>query len=875
MVKQKQRPSNGKANSVSTTSSSGSIKNSMNATLTERVTRLQQRIQAECPARGYAPPLNQKVSFRALPISDATLRGLEEGSSGNGGDNNGGRRLINKKSKTNNNRATVKDTNNLSNKKQFWTMTDIQNACIPHALLGRDILGAARTGSGKTLAFLIPLIEKLYRRKFTAADGPGAIVLSPTRELAVQTFQVLRNIGKYHHLSAGLLVGGKKEFGLEQQHVPNMNIIIATPGRLLQHLEQTAGLNVDRVCLLVLDEADRILDMGFREQMVRILDYLPPGNDGNDDDDIANDDDDCQVVGRQTMLFSATQTKKVSDLAALSLHRPEYLGVHDKETSKTPIGLEQTIMIVPLQHKLNALYSFIKSHLKTKTIIFLSSCSQVRHAWSIFCTMQPGIPLMALHGKLKQETRTRLYFDYLQRPHAVLFATDVAARGLDFPSVDWVVQADAPEDVDMYIHRVGRTARYTSGGKALLLVTPQEEAGGLMKALVDDAKMNIKICNMNPDKAILVTTKASAIVASSPDINLLAKKAFKSYLRSVYLMPNKSIYPSNMVLSFPLDEYATSLGLASTPTVRFLKKLSNREDERKKKNVDYRLVKLKEEIKAERLMKKINKLGSGGGEDTSKIKKKQQGKRSSSSDEDSDDNTDDDNNTNADLLIVKKVHNWGDESNSVNNIPQINLHEASKSRHLKKIRVDGSTTGINQKIVFTDDGGVEDTTISNQIIDNNAVTTTTLITTTTATSTASDNDLLASREEYLEKVRNRLNKTKELDRQEEKERIQDKHKKRKLKDRSGDGGDDERTTIADVGSDNNDGGVVMLGRSINNDDDDDDDQSSTSSNNSDNTDTKQDGDLYEDNSSEDSDDDDDGYVDVKAQEELALAMLGN
>ena len=888
MVQSKQRPNNGKATSVTTTatSSSGSNKNSMNATSIERaaIVRLRRRIQAECPARGYAPPLNQKVSFRALPISDATLRGLEEGNSGgNGSGNNsgGGRRNNKTKSKTNNNnRATVTDTkNNLSNKKQFWTMTDIQNACIPHALLGRDILGAARTGSGKTLAFLIPLIEKLYRRKYTPDDGPGAIVLSPTRELAVQTFQVLRNIGKYHHLSAGLLVGGKKEFGLEQQHVPNMNIIIATPGRLLQHLEQTAGLNVDRVCLLVLDEADRILDMGFREQMVRILDYLPPGNDGNDDDDIANDDDDDdddEVVGRQTMLFSATQTKKVSDLAALSLHRPEYLGVHDKETSKTPIGLEQTIMIVPLQHKLNALYSFIKSHLKAKTIIFLSSCSQVRHVWSIFCTMQPGIPLMALHGKLKQETRTRLYFDYLQRPHAVLFATDVAARGLDFPSVDWVVQADAPEDVDMYIHRVGRTARYNSGGKALLLVTPQEEAGGLMKTLVDDAKMNIKICNMNPDKAILVTTKAAAIVASSPDINLLAKKAFKSYLRSVYLMPNKSIYPSDMVLSLPLDEYATSLGLASTPTVRFLKKLSNREDERKKKNVDYRLIKLKEEIKAERLMKKINKLGSGGGEDTSEMKKKQQGKRSSSSDEDSGNNTDDDNNTNTDLLVVKKVHNWGDESSTVNNIPQINLHEASKSRHLKKIRIDGSTTGINQKIVFTDDGGVEDTTISNQII-GNAVTTTTSTTTVTALP-ASDNDLLVSaREEYLQKVRNRLSKTKELDRQEEKERIQDKHKKRKLKDRSSDGGDDERTTIADVGSDDNDGGrdtVVTLGRSINSDDDDNDDQSSNSSNDSDNTDAEQDGDLYEDNSNSD-DDDDDEYVDVKAQEELALAMLGN
>jgi hypothetical protein len=229
---------------------------------------------------------------------------------------------------------------------------------------------------------------------------------------------------------------------------------------------------------------------------------------------------------------------------------------------------------------------------------------------------------------------------------------------------------------------------------------------------------------------------------------------------------------------------------------------------------------------------------------------------------------------------VKKVHNWGDESSSssssssVNNIPQINLHEASKSRHLKKIRIDGSTTGINQKIVFNDDGDIEDTTISNQII-GNTVSATTSTATATLPITASDNGLLASaREEYLQKVRNRLSKTKELDRREEKERIQDKHKKRKLKDRSSDGGDGGDISV----NDDNDGGrdtVVTLGPSINSDDGDDD-QNSTSSNDSDNTDTKQDGDLYEDDSSEDGDDDDDDEcVDVKAQEELALAMIGN
>jgi len=731
-------------------------------------------------------------------------------------------------------------------------MTDIQNACIPHALKGRDILGAARTGSGKTLAFLIPLLEKLYRRQYTPPDGLGAVVLSPTRELAVQTFQVLRSIGAHHHFSAGLLVGGKKEFGLEQQHVPRMNIVIATPGRLLQHLEQTAGLEVDRVCVLVLDEADRILDMGFREQMVRILDYLPPGNSGEDDDD----DDESQ--GRQTMLFSATQTKRVADLAALSLYKPEYLGVHDKESSKTPKGLEQSMMTVPLHHKLNAIYSFIKSHLRSKTIIFFSSCSQIRHVWQVFCTLQPGVPLMALHGKLKQETRTKLYFDFLQRPHAVLFATDVAARGLDFPNVDWVVQADAPEDVEMYIHRVGRTARYTSGGKALLLVLPQEEEG--MGKALKAAKIEVGTASMNPERAMLVDKKAAAVVAASADMNLLAKKAFKSYLRSIHLMPDKKIFTG--VTDLPLEEYASSLGLASMPTVRFLKKLKNRDEERKKKNVDYKLLKLKEEIKAERLEKKIAKLGSG--EAMKKLQKEKEKKKKRARDDDDDDSDADKDDDNEGLLVVKQVHEWGDEASA---LPQVRLNEASKSRHAKKIRVDGSSTGINNKIVFDDDGDVEEDMIREQ--EGGA----TGLPQAGGDTAANDEALSSAKEEYLQRVRDRLKKTKELDRKEEKERIQEKHKKRKMKEKGEDGKNDEKE----------DGGaVVTLGGYGSESEDDGSDGSSSESRDGERD--KRDGknkameSLYEedsDDNNESGSDSDDDDVDVKAQEELALAMLGN
>ena len=700
----------------------------------QEIDNLQQRISEETPQRGYAPPLHQQVAFRTLPLSENTLRGLEG-----------------------------------SAKKSFSTMTAIQSACIPHALAGRDILGAARTGSGKTLAFVIPLLEKLYREKYAPSDGCGSIVLSPTRELAVQIFDVLRQVGAYHALTAGLLVGGKKEFNLEQQHVGRSNILVATPGRLLQHLEQTPDLDVTHLQMLVLDEADRILDMGFRTQVTRILDYLP--------------------TERQTMLFSATQTRKVSDLATLSLKQPEYLGVHDNEKSSTPESLNQSLIVVPLEHKLNAIYSFVKSHLKSKSIIFLASCSQVRHAWELFCALQPGIPIMALHGKLVQERRTKIYFDYLQKPHAVLFATDVAARGLDFPNVDWVLQADAPEDKDMYIHRAGRTARYKAGGNALLMVTPSEEIGFM--SMLMHAKIPIKKLSINPTKTVLVTQKAAALVASRPQLNELAKKAFKSYVRSIHLMPNKEIFGS--AIDMPLAEYAVSLGLSATPKLGFLKHAPDRDELREKKNVNHKLHRLKEQIKTEKLAKKLEKLGQNPTAMKSLPEKEED-----------------------DLMVVKRKHNA--DSDDEEKLPTVDVGAVSKSRHAKKIRIEGGT-GENKRIKFDDDGE-EVGTVLDAASSNEAV---------------SRDKLESNHEEYMRKVRERLAASKDLDAADAKERIREKHRKKRMQER-GEQDDDEDVVDVELGKENSDS----------------------------------DSDSVDAHESGDSDDDE---VDIKAQEELALAMI--
>lgn len=404
--------------------------------------------------------------------------------------------------------------------------TEIQSAVIPHAVLGRDILGAAKTGSGKTLSFLIPLIEKLYREKWDTTDGIGAIIITPTRELALQIFEVLRSVAKKHVFSAGVITGGNKDLDGERERIINMNIIISTPGRLLHHLEQTAGFDVSQVLMLILDEADRLLDMGFSQQLDNIISYLP--------------------ISRQTLLFSATQTKSVKDLARLSLNNPEYLAIHDKDTERTPKQLIQNYVVCELDQKLNILYSFIKSHLKSKMIIFFSTCSQVRFVYDCFCGMQPGIPITSLHGKIKQEKRTLIYMEFLRKENACLLATDIAARGLDFPNVDWVIQVDCPEDTAMYIHRVGRTARYTSNGKSLLLLLPHEE-----KLLIPDlTNIGIPISRLaiNPKQTVNVTSAAGAITAARPECKVLAKKAFSSYLRSIQLMPNSKYVSLNIYI---------------------------------------------------------------------------------------------------------------------------------------------------------------------------------------------------------------------------------------------------------------------------------------------------------------------------------------
>ncbi|KAJ0966154.1 hypothetical protein J5N97_027292 [Dioscorea zingiberensis] len=428
---------------------------------------------------------------------------------------------------------------------KYTEMSEIQRASLPHTLSGRDVLGAAKTGSGKTLAFIIPVIERLYRARWGPEDGVGCIIISPTKELAGQLFEELKFVGKHHSLSAGLLIGGRKDVDAEKERVNYLNLLVCTPGRLLQHMNETPNFECSDLQILVLDEADRILDAGFKYEVDAIISQLPKH--------------------RQTLLFSATQTKSVKDLARLSLKDPEYISVHSESLTATPERLKQIAMEVPLDQKLSMLWSFIKTHLHSKILVFLSTCKQVKFVYETFKKLRPGIPLKCLHGRMKQVVRMAIYSEFCEKT-SVLFSTDVASRGLDFPAVDWVVQVDCPEDIPAYIHRVGRTARFASEGKSVLFLLPSElEMFRKLQAV--ETKIPIQLRKANTQRLQSISGLLSSLLVKYPALTELAKATFKTYLRSIKKQKDKEVFD---LLKLPIDDFAASLGLPMTPKVRFM-----------------------------------------------------------------------------------------------------------------------------------------------------------------------------------------------------------------------------------------------------------------------------------------------------------------
>ncbi|EPY20149.1 ATP-dependent RNA helicase DDX10/DBP4 [Strigomonas culicis] len=421
----------------------------------------------------------------------------------------------------------------------YTKLTPVQSDSLHLSLAGYDVLGAAKTGSGKTLCYIIPVLEKLLVEHWDSSMGLGALVLSPTRELALQIFKVLQLVGYKHVFSAALLTGGR-DITEEKKRLPQISIIVGTPGRVLHHFEDCAELVLDNVQLFIMDEADRLLDMGFRDAITSIMRYLPPH--------------------RQTLLFSATQTTDVKMLAQMSLEHPRYVTSQEIVHQPTPATLSQNFLVVELHRKLDALLLFLKRHPHDKIIIFASTCNQVKFMYLAFSKIlkKMRIPSMCLTSKMKQFRREEVFLTFCRCKSAALFCTDVAARGLDFPLVHWVVHYDCPDSPQTYVHRAGRTARAGAKGASVLFLTPSETP--MLSYL---AQRNVKLRE--------IAIKPNLFHVSSQDIFVAlvvqglkyeAQKAFIAYLRSVYFASNKHVF--NMA-AIDVEAFAKSLGLLVVP----------------------------------------------------------------------------------------------------------------------------------------------------------------------------------------------------------------------------------------------------------------------------------------------------------------------
>uniref|UniRef100_A0A8V0ZNU6 ATP-dependent RNA helicase n=1 Tax=Gallus gallus TaxID=9031 RepID=A0A8V0ZNU6_CHICK len=433
----------------------------------------------------------------------------------------------------------------------FTHMTEIQHKSIKPLLEGRDILAAAKTGSGKTLAFLIPAVELIYKLKFMPRNGTGVIILSPTRELAMQTYGVLKELMNHHVHTYGLIMGGSNRSAEAQKLGNGINIIVATPGRLLDHMQNTPGFMYKNLQCLVIDEADRILEVGFEEEMKQIIKLLPKR--------------------RQTMLFSATQTRKVEDLAKISLKKePLYVGVDDNKETATVDGLEQGYVVCPSEKRFLLLFTFLKKNRKKKLMVFFSSCMSVKYHYELLNYID--LPVLAIHGKQKQTKRTTTFFQFCNAESGILLCTDVAARGLDIPEVDWIVQYDPPDDPKEYIHRVGRTARGINGrGHALLILRPEElgflrylKQARIIYLFVCSSKVPLSEFEFSWSKISDIQSQLEKLIEKNYFLHKSAQEAYKAYIRAYDSHSLKQIYN---VGNLDLNKVSLSFGFKVPPYV--------------------------------------------------------------------------------------------------------------------------------------------------------------------------------------------------------------------------------------------------------------------------------------------------------------------
>ncbi|WP_252109198.1 MULTISPECIES: DEAD/DEAH box helicase [unclassified Halomonas] len=329
--------------------------------------------------------------------------------------------------------------------------TPIQQKAIPLVLAGRDLLASAQTGTGKTAGFTLPLLQLLNNGKRPGKRQVRALVLTPTRELAAQVGESVTDYGKYLSLKSHIIFGGVGQNPQVQALKNGLDVLIATPGRLMD-LQQQGHVDLSQVEILVLDEADRMLDMGFIHDIKRILKLLPNK--------------------RQNLLFSATFSNEIQTLATQLLDNPALVEVAPRNTTAEKI--EQSVYRVDREKKRELLAHLISQHGWFQVLVF----TRTKHGANRLAEQlsKQEIPAMAIHGNKSQGARTRALGAFKSGDLQVLVATDIAARGLDIDELPFVVNFDLPNVAEDYVHRIGRTGRAGSNGEAVSLVCVDEHA---------------------------------------------------------------------------------------------------------------------------------------------------------------------------------------------------------------------------------------------------------------------------------------------------------------------------------------------------------------------------------------------------------------
>uniref|UniRef100_A0A4W4HPL1 ATP-dependent RNA helicase n=1 Tax=Electrophorus electricus TaxID=8005 RepID=A0A4W4HPL1_ELEEL len=506
------------------------------------------------------------------------------------------------------------------------SMTSVQKQTIPVLLSGKDAVVRSQTGSGKTLAYGIPLVQSLQaiQPKVKRSDGPLAVVIVPTRELAQQSFQIFQKLLKpFTWIVPGVLMGGEKRKAEKARLRKGINILISTPGRLVDHIKNTLSIAFSAVRWLVLDEADRTLDLGFEKDLTVVLNALNTAG-----------------SSRQNVLLSATLTEGLSRLASVSMTTPVYVHVSEAAGSSAeaaehprqaappaapqvdsyavPSRLQQHVVVVPSKLRLVCLAAVILAKCKyergQKLIVFVSSCEAVEFLLTLLSAVLSDKPagshkpqlafgFFRLHGNMQQQERTEVFQEFSQSQSGVLLCTDVAARGLDLPQVTWIVQYDPPVSAAEYVHRVGRTARIGARGSGLLFLTPSETA------YVDVlASHNISLCEMKMEdvlstlmqddhfkgrgrwegkkagsrelemreRATVLQTDFENFVHGSPESVQAAKKALQSYVRAYTAYPSalkhvfhiRNLHLGHAAKSFGLRDAPQGLSLAAEGTTK-------------------------------------------------------------------------------------------------------------------------------------------------------------------------------------------------------------------------------------------------------------------------------------------------------------------